>query len=239
MVGFTIVLGRKRNYFTRRKNKINFKIKKQYFVLTVLLISAVIGVSFFSSKKEEQTETVEVTTRSFNAFKEINDYSEYYLPIVMADFTSYKKGEKIGNDTVIKLGIWSILSAKSKKDYETFGGKLYIPKKDLEERVSSFFQDDIKVENKSINDKNYSIVFDRNTECYIVPTIGFSPEFTPVLESVSVKNNNTILTVGYLRGENYKQDSSGNTVAPEAEKRIFINLKKSEDGYYIEAVSGE
>ncbi len=239
MIGFTIVLGHKRKRPAKRKKRINFKIKKQYLIIFVLLLITVTVASFFVDKKEDKIKAEEVTAKSVNVFKEINGYSEYYIPVVMNDFTSYRRGDQISNDIIIKLGIWSILSTENKSEYETLNGKLYIPAKDLKERIGQLFADNMQIENKSIDDEKYSIIFDKNTECYVVPIIGFSPEFTPALESVAVKSNRAILTVGCLRGENYKQDSSGNTVAPEAEKRIIIKLKKEKDGYYIEEISEE
>lgn len=239
MIGFTIVLTRKRKHNIKRKKRLNFKIKKPYFSLAVFLIITIISASIFIDKKEGESETVKVTTKSINVFREIDNYSEYYIPVVMNDFTSYKKGEKISNDTIIKLGIWSILSKENKSEYETFNGKLYIPATDVRERITQLFSKNIHFENESVDDEKYSVVFEKSTDCYIVPVIGFSPEFTPELESVTVKNNRTILTVGCLRGENYKQDSSGNTVAPEAEKKILITLKNEKDGCHIEEISEE
>ena len=94
------------------------------------------------------------------------------------------------------------------------------------------------IKNETVQEEKYSIVFDEETEMYIIKTIGLTPEYTPQLESAETKRNETVLTVGCHKSEKYKQDSSGNIVIPEAEKRLIITLSKDESGYHISEISG-
>ncbi|MBP3330927.1 MAG: hypothetical protein J6L89_08870 [Clostridia bacterium] len=240
MIGFTIVLRKRKKArarsFGNRKKKM--KIKKYYFLPLVFLVVFAIGASFFTEKEDDST-TEEITTANINVFKEINDYSEYYMPVVMNNFTSYEKGEEIENSMLIKLGIWSLLCTGEANEYASFNGKIHIPAEKVEERIIKLFSGEIRMKKQSIKEATYSIGYDNKTDCFIIPTIAFSPEYTPSLESVAAKNSKTILTVGCLKSDSYKQDSSGNTVAPEAEKRIIIILQKGKNGYFIQSISEE
>ena len=105
-------------------------------------------------------------------------------------------------------------------------------------KINKLFSKDIMIKNETVQEEKYSIVFDEETEMYIIKTIGLTPEYTPQLESAETKRNETVLTVGCHKSEKYKQDSSGNIVIPEAEKRLIITLSKDESGYHISEISG-
>lgn len=228
MKGFTIVLKKKRKY-----KKYRFKVI--YFVPIVVAVFFAITLNFIKGKKQEENFTM--PPQEIIDFKTSGDYAEYYMPVVIDGFFLYKKGDKTENKTLIKLAVWSVLCSENTADYEAFDGELVIPADVVEERVKQLFSQDVSLTDETVNEEKYSITFDKDTDSYFIPTMGFTPEYTPVLESAETKKDKTILTVGCLKSENYKQDSLGNTVAPEAEKRLIITLKKSEEGYYIEEIS--
>ena len=69
--------------------------------------------------------------------------------------------------------------------------------------------------------------------------MGFFPEYSALLKSVTAEKDKIKLSVECLKSDSFKQDSSGKTVFPEAEKNIIIILKKSKNSYYIESVYEE
>lgn len=230
MIGFTIVLNkRKRRRTKKEKNR-----RKLFYFLPVIFISIFsVCISFFM--EDDKEEKINYTADDIQVFKTVDDYSAYYNPIVMNGFFSYEKGEKVKNETLVKLGVWSILCTENREKYEAFDGTLSIKKEEVEERVKMLFSDNTDFENVSSGD----IIFDEKSECYIVPVMGFSPEYSAVLTSIKAEKGKTKLMVGCLKSEGFKQDSSGNTVFPEADKNIIITLDKDRNSYFIESVSEE
>lgn len=241
MIGFTIVLGKRRKKAApkRHRRKVKKSRRKIYYFLPVVFIMVFAVIASFFIGDEEKVIEENSLIQDISVFKEINDYSAYYMPVVMNNFCSYKKGDKIENETLVKLGVWSILCTDDMSEYEAFDGELAIPADKVKERINLLFSDEIEFENTSTENEKIKIEFDETTDSYVIPTSGFSPEYSPVLESVSVKKNKTILTVGCLKRESFKQDSSGKTILPEAEKKIILTLTEDKKGYHIEEISEE
>ncbi len=207
-------------------------------ILPVILIMIFsVCVSFFSSEKGEYEENFE--KNAVDIFKEENDYSMYFLPLVINDFFSYEKGEEINNETLASIGVWSIISSEDMQKYEAFDGELVIPSGRVEERIKELFSDEILFENTSVESENFEIIYEKDSQSYTVPTLGYSPNYSAVLQSVISKSDETVLIVGCLESESFKQDSSGKTVLPEAEKIIEIVLKKENGKFCIHKVSEE
>lgn len=235
--GFTIVVGkRKRRYKKFRKSRDKGKIKICCLVLAVLIGIVFVFIRLSQNEKTEVESKTE--SKPINNFKAVDDYSLYYIPIVVNDFSSYSKGEKIENSMLIKLGVWSILCTDETEKYEAFDGELVIPAEVVEEKIKKLFSDEIQIRNETVEEEKYSIIFDEETQMYIIKTIGLTPTYTPDLKSVETKRGETVLIVGCHKSENYKQDSSGNIVIPEAEKRLTIKLSKDKNGYHISEISG-
>ena len=227
MVGFTIAL-KKRNTKKRYKNK---KRKNYIYFLPVILI-AIFSVFATGLTEEKVEESVSRPTDGIQVFREINDYSAYYSPVVMNGFFSYRNGDKIENEKLLEIAVWSILCTEKKEKYQLFDGELNIPEEDVKQRIRQLFSETVGYENTSIN----NIVYDGKSNCYIVPTTGFFSEYSGILKSVTAEKDRIKLSVECLRSDAFKQDSSGKTVFPEAEKNITIILKKSKDSYYIESI---
>ncbi len=232
MVGFTIVLKkRKRKNFRNKREKSR---RKLLYFLPVILI-AILSVFAGSFLKEDKTESESFVAEDINVFKEINDFSAYYNPVVMNCFFTYKKGDSIESEKLVELSVWSIICTDGAEKYQAFDGELCIPQEDVEDRVNLLFSDKCEFENTSSGE----IVYDEKGMCYKIPTIGYSPEYSAVLKSVTAEREKTKLTVGCLKNESFKQDGSGKTVIPEAEKNIIITLKKQNNSFYIEEISEE
>lgn len=227
MTGFTISLKRRK----RRGVKKEKSRQKFLFFLPVILIAVFsLFLSFFL--KEDETEEKNYSSDGIQVFKSIDDYSAYYNPIVINGFFDYAQGDRVENEMLVKIGVWSILCTEERENYASLDDKLYIKKEEVEERVKMIFSEKIKFKNVSSEE----ILFDESSGYYVVPVIGFSPEYSAVLESVKGEKKGTVLTVGCLKRESFKQNSSGETVLPEAEKRISITLVKGEKSYFIHEI---
>lgn len=236
MVNFTIVLHKKRKKRFTRKNKTGRKIR--YFLPVILIVASSVAASFFVGDTQVKTEK-EYEADGIEVFKKTDDYSVYYMPIVVNEFYSYKQGQSLENETLVKLAVWSIILNEDTSEYEAFEGKLVIDAQEVAARVKTLFSKKVSFENTSAKGENYKIEYDKATDNYIVPVLGFSPEYSGVLESVTVQNGKTVLRVGCLKSENFKQDSSGNTVLPEAEKTVVIVLPRQNGELYIDEISEE
>ncbi len=230
MIGFTITL-KKRRPHSRYKNE---KRKKYIYFLPIIIIAvfSVVVAGFFD---EEETEKIEHDIDDIQVFKEINDFSAYYNPVVINGFFSYEKGDEIEDEKLLNLAVWSILCTEKKEKYELFDGELSIPEEDVKDRIKQLFSDDVEYKNTSTE----NIIFDEKSSCYSVPTMGFFSEYSGVLRSVTAEKDKTKLLVECLKSDSFKQDSSGKTVFPEAEKSVIIILKKSKSSYYIESIYEE
>ena len=232
MVGFTIVLKkRKRKNFRNKRDKNRPKL---LYFLPVIFI-AILSVFAGSFLKEDKTESKDYAAEDIKVFKEINDFSAYYNPVVMNGFFTYKKGDFIENKKLVELSVWSIICTDGADKYQAFDGELCFPQEDVEERVKLLFSDKCDFSNTSSG----KIVYSEKEKCYKIPTIGYSPEYSAVLRSVTAERETTRLTVGCLKNKSFKQDGSGKTVIPEAEKNIIITLKKYDNSFYIEEISEE
>ena len=237
MRGFTIVVGkRKRKKYKKFKTKYGKKKIKFYYFLPFVFIGVLLVFIKLSSVEKTEIQN-NIQSIQINNFKAVDDYSLYYIPIVVNDFSEYSKGAEIENSMLIKLGVWSILCTDETEKYEAFDGELAIPAEIISSKVRSIFSEEVRIKNETVEEEKYSIFFDEDTQMYIIKTIGLTPEYTPRLESVETKKDKTILIVGCHKSENYKQDSSGNIVIPEAEKRLVITLVKGDSSYYIEEIS--
>ncbi|MGN1418359.1 MAG: hypothetical protein ACI4W6_03440, partial [Acutalibacteraceae bacterium] len=67
--------------------------------------------------------------------------------------------------------------------------------------------------------------------------IGITPIYTPKVMEANEKGNSITLTVGYLAGEDWTQDSEGNMVEPEPAKYVKITLHKTDkNSYYVASI---
>lgn len=230
MIGFTIALKKRKPYIGKRKKK-----RKNFIYFFPVIIIAVFSVIVAGFFEKDQSQQNPIETENIQVFREINDFSAYYNPVIMNGYFSYKKGEKIDNKKLLNIAVWSILSTEEKEKYEVFDGELSIPEEEVRDRIRQLFSEEVEYKNTSTE----NIIFDEKSKCYNVPTIGFFSEFSGVLKSVTAEKGKTKLLVDCLRSEAFKQDSSGKTVFPEAEKSVVIELKKNKDSYYIVSIYEE
>ena len=62
------------------------------------------------------------------------------------------------------------------------------------------------------------------------------PTYTPRVVDLDKTNNSIVLTVAYLGGDQWAQDSEGNMVAPEPDKYMKVTLREKDGSYYISAL---
>lgn len=258
MYGFTIVLRRKKHspkykniakdttFEQNRKRSKPKKPKKNFkfpFKISKLMPLAflvfAVTVSVILSDKEPVTESntqpVQTKTFSLNALSK-DEYSFYYIPVVINDIESFDYENSKLTDEMIAACCWSLISdEKSEEKYEYFEDKTVIPAKEVEERFTQLFGNKISFENKSINTNNCK--FEYTDDNYCVAITGITPEFLPKLLKFESEGENVILTVGCLKNDEYLQDSNGNTVEPEPYKKLEIVLCENDDKYFIKNIN--
>ena len=69
-----------------------------------------------------------------------------------------------------------------------------------------------------------------------MPITGITALYSPMIADVSEKGSSTILTVGYLASEDWRQAENGDMIAPEPVKYMKIYLRKNGDDFYISSI---
>ena len=223
---------RKRSY----ENKKRFPIKPSKLLPMAFLICAV-AVGAVLSKDY----TAETAQESVGNAKPINyfvlpedDYSFYYVPLVINGIEEYKKGEAV-SDEMVAACCWSLLSdSSSKEKYEFFDEKTVIPEDDVTKRASKLFGTGLKLEHRSVNINGCRFEYEEHN--YNIEITGMTPTFLPKLLKLESEYGKVTLIVGCLKNDEYVQDKDGNTVEPKPTKRLKFILTDDGDGLYVKSV---
>lgn len=254
MYGFTIVLRRKNKYQRdikksersrssqrKRKSGISSKGKKpiklskllpMVFLVCAVAVGAVLSKDYNAEVADEK---VSVTSKGIDFFTlPEDDYSFYYVPLVINDIEKYDENDPV-SDEVIAACCWSLLSdSDAKEKYEFFDEKTVIPEKDVQERFEKLFGRKTQIEHRSVNINGCK--FDYSDENYSIEITGMTPTYLPKLLKLESEYGKVTLTVGCLKNDEYVQDINGNTVEPEAKKRLTFVLKGNGNDLYIKSV---
>ena len=247
MYGFTIVLRKKnkaisgRNDFKKRERRrtasrqkkriLPFKISK--LLPMIFLICAVLTAVFLPENKIE--EGAENKKKKFSASELLNiskdDYSFYYIPIVLNDIENLEKNQDV-TDEMISACCWSLIyDDDAKQKYECFDTETVIPKKDVEERFEKLFGKKLQFDNRSVDINGCK--FEYKDENYVISITGTIPRFLPKLLKFESEPGKVVLTVGCLKSDEYVQDENANTYEPDPYKKLEITLSGDENDYCI------
>lgn len=211
----------------------NFKKTKaaNLIVGTVVLIFALIGVVsvvlFVAGK-------VSKTNNNAAKFKE---YENFISPVVMNDPDTFDDVSKADQSQLIAISIWSILKSGLDADKYAYSDQgMLIPKKDVEEELHRLFGPDVEVRHTSADGGGIEFKYSEKKGRYIIPITGITPLYTPSVLGAREKSDSVTLSVGYLSGNDRKEDENGNYVKPDPSKYVKITLRKNGDSYYISAI---
>ncbi len=203
-----------------------------YTVGAVVLVFALIGVisvvSFVAGKVQKVTDNT----------AKLHEYESFIYPVVMNDPDTFDDISKADQSSLIAISIWSLLQSgldADKYDYSDRG--ILLPKADVEKEFSRLFGSDVKVRHTSADGGGIEFEYSEKKGRYIIPITGITPLYTPSVLNAKEKSDSIILFVGYLSGDDWETDESGNPVKPEPSKYVEITLRKNADsGYYISAL---
>lgn len=166
------------------------------------------------------------------------EYERLLTPVVMNDPDPFDDLTKANPNQLIDITIWSILKSGLSPDRFTYEEEgMLVPETDVNEEFRRLFGTEVKPQHATVVSYGYEFVYDAEKRAYLIPLTGDMPLYTPSVIDVDRKKETVVLTVGYLAGEQWAQNSEGDMVAPEPDKYMKVTLRKNRDGsLYISAL---
>ncbi len=180
---------------------------------------------------------VNATKKGIEKSKNYEEYNKMLIPVVMNDPDPFDDLTKANPSQLVDISIWSILKkGLSPDDYEYGDNGMLLPEAEVNAEFKRLFGSEIQPTHASIEGYGYDFAYDANKQVYVIPLTGIVPMYTPKVLEKEKKNNAVILTVGYLSGDQWQQDSNGNMLPPEPDKYMRVTLRENEGSYYISAL---
>lgn len=185
------------------------------------------------------------TTKYISDFvgpNETKDYFNQYLePAVMFNPKTFDSISEAKPEWELETAIWAALDdgEKSGKYAVAEDGREILPVKDVTAYLKKYFGDSVKPSFKSFNDSNFTYEYDKKGQCYYIPLIAVTDFYTPNVTKITRKFNTVTLTVDYIPGKNWGQDSSGDTTKPNPDKTMYFVLSGSRGGYIIKSIKDD
>lgn len=182
------------------------------------------------------------TTKYISDFigpNETNDYfSKYLEPAVMFNPKTFDDISQASPEWELETAIWAALDdgEKSGKYAVTEDGREILPVSDVTAYLKKYFGDSVKPSFKTFTDRSFTYEYDKKGQCYYIPLIAVTDFYTPDVTKVSRNFSTVTLTVGYIPGKNWGQDSRGDTTKPAPDKTVYFVLSGSRGGYTIKAI---
>ncbi len=199
----------------------------------VIIVFAVIGVVFAVGAGIDGVKKL-----TDNSGKKL-EYETMLIPVVMYDPNMFDDVSAANIDQLTVCAVWSVIKNEDiyPGRYETDDhGNIMIPAADVEKEFAKLFGTDIVPTHIGVKGNFDEFTFNEQSRCYLVTSAGTVPIYTPKVTEIDKTSNTVILTVGYLAGEAWAQDSAGNFIQPEPSKYVKITLRENDNGYYISAM---
>ena len=136
-------------------------------------------------------------------------------PVVMNDPDPFDDITKANKNQLIDISVWSILKSNLSPDkYEYGEDGMIIPEEDVTAEFHKLFGTDTEPEHATVNGYGYTFTYDSAKHTYSIPLTGIVPTYTPDVIKVQKKSGAVVLTVGYLAGDQWAQNSEGDMVLP-------------------------
>ncbi len=180
---------------------------------------------------------VHVTKLAVEKSRNFDEYNRLLTPVVMNDPDAFDDITKANPEQLIDISIWSILKSDLSPDrYEYGDGGMIIPETDVTAEFQRLFGTEIQPTHASVEGYGYEFTYDATKQTYTIPLTGIVPTYTPRVVSSDKSGSTIVLTVAYLGGDQWAQDSEGNMVAPEPDKYMRVTLREKDGAYYISAL---
>lgn len=165
-------------------------------------------------------------------------YKQLIAPVIMNDPDAFDDVINANQSQLISISIWSLLKGDIDPDsFESKKGGMLVPVTLIEEEFTKLFGKDVTPTHQTVEGgQGIQFEYSKSDKAYIVPITGITALYSPTITEVSEKGSSTILTVGYLASEDWRQDENGDMIAPEPVKYMKIYLRKNGDDYYISSI---
>lgn len=202
-------------------------------VVVLLVITGIVSIVLFSAGKIKDRKLT-------SDYEKRQQYEALIAPVIMNDPDTFDDVTTADTNQLVAITIWSILDETSDPDkFEYSEGGMLLPQKNVEEKFEKIFGPDVKLTHSTVDGGGIEFKYSEKKSCYVIPITGITPIYTPRVTEIDKKGNSVILTVGYLAGEDWAQDSKGNMIAPEPAKYVRVTLRKnSSDELYVAAIQG-
>lgn len=180
---------------------------------------------------------VRATKLAVEKNRNFEEYNQLLTPVVMNDPDAFDDITKANPEQLIDIAIWSILKSDLSPDqYEYGDGGMIIPEADVTAEFQKLFGTEIQPTHATVEGYGYEFTYDATKQTYTIPLTGIVPTYTPRVVSSDKSGSTIVLTVAYLGGDQWAQDSEGNMVAPEPDKYMRVTLREKDGAYYISAL---
>lgn len=169
--------------------------------------------------------------------RNFDEYNKLLAPVVMNDPDAFDDITKADPEQLIDIAIWSILKSDPAPDRFAYTDSgMLVPQADVTAEFQKLFGTQVQPMHTTVEGYGYAFVYDAVRENYQIPLTGIVPIYTPRVVDLDKQKNAVVLTVAYLGGDQWAQDSEGNMVAPEPDKYMKVTLRETDGAYYISAL---
>lgn len=168
-------------------------------------------------------------------------YANLIAPLVALDPVPFEGTENANINVLTESAIWAVYANEDTEKYKrTESDQLLLPLVDIDRYFTKMYGRDVDM----IRRKDFSVVdieylFDKATDCYILPVTGQVGNYRPVVTDISTSGGTKVLTVAYVRNHDAWSSTSANTedlTEDEVVKYMEYILMKSDDSWHIYAV---
>ena len=170
----------------------------------------------------------------------VDFFEGYIAPVVMQDPDPFTDASKLDSQWIVKTAVWAALTSDENqgKYSTTDDDREIIPIDDIARQIEKLFGDGVKPAYSTFTDgdSGAKYEYDKRDKCYYIPMIAISDYYTPSVRTIKRGSGTVKLTVDYISGQGWQQDSAGTVVAPDASKTMIYTLKGSRGRYAIVSV---
>lgn len=169
--------------------------------------------------------------------RNFDEYNKMLTPVVMNDPDAFDDITNANPEQLIDISVWAILKSNLSPDQYEYGENgMIIPEADVTASFEKLFGTEIRPTHGTVQGYGYEFTYDASKQTYTIPLTGIVPTYTPRVVDLDKTNNSIVLTVAYIGGDQWAQDSEGNMVAPEPDKYMKVTLREKDGSYYIGAL---
>lgn len=192
-------------------------------LVLVLAVVGIVTLVYFG--------TSPMRTADANAEREDSlRYAAFIYPAVLVDpepFDSYKNA---GEEFLRECSLWGALTENMDSLTYDSVGYMLLPGSMVTDKGKSLFGEECKFVLKSFSLGGITFEYDVVSAAYHIPITGHIGEYEPVVEKIKHKNDQVILTVGYISAEDTESETA-------IQKRMQYTLREVDGNLTILSVA--